>query len=317
MKIGNLYNTASFESFSDSLGQSGFADAFNGTVLSRNLTVVNPKLLEKKYPELTFVNSGITAENTGGFAKRIQSLRLIELGEFKEAGNDSDNGGKISLSAEDSFLKVKERQAETSWTRSEIEEAKMQNINIPSQYISATNRIYLREVDLAGFVGIGTQTGLLNDAAFTSTAASGLAGVITAQALYDEISALVNDQFDGVNNTPEYMANMVTMPTGVFNVAQHQMLNTAGGTTTVLAALRANLPGITFNSSQRANVVGGGSVTVAYSTNPDAMVFRLPVPLQIGEVVKTGSFSFKTDYMYRVAGLDVLEGTAGRLLTGL
>ena len=55
MKIGNIYNTPSFESFSDSLGQSGFADAFNGTVLGRNLTAVNPKILEKKYLLLKLV----------------------------------------------------------------------------------------------------------------------------------------------------------------------------------------------------------------------------------------------------------------------
>ena len=47
------------------------------------------------------------------------------------------------------------------------------------------------------------------------------------------------------------------------------------------------------------------------------MIMRIPQPLTIGEIIKVGSFDFHVDSKYRIAGLDVLENTAGRLLTGL
>lgn len=317
MKKGQLYDLASFKAFGDT-SEKVFADAYAGANLQRNLTHVNAKIFNKAYPELTFVNSNIQADNTGGYAKQVQSLRLLSQGGFAEGGDKSGNKGSISLSAEDSILKVREFQAETQWSMSDIEESKLTNVNLPQQYLINVNRAYMREVDEAGLVGLGSQKGLLNHAGIVAAAASGLASAITAQALYDEFSALITDQWDSVNNTPEYMADTVTMPTHVLNILNSKILNTAASAMTVMTALRGNFPGIKFNSSFRANSVdGGGSVTAAYSTGDDSMVMRLPVPLRVGELIKTGSFNFKTDYMYRIAGFDLLETTSARLLAGL
>jgi hypothetical protein len=63
--------------------------------------------------------------------------------------------------------------------------------------------------------------------------------------------------------------------------------------------------------------VGGSSATVAYANSDEAMKMRIPLALTIGEIVKLGSFNFHVDSKYRIAGLDVLEDTAGRILTGL
>jgi hypothetical protein len=332
MKLGNVYNIKSYVDFDKSAVKQGFAkkavfpekfvrelpsfsDAYTGTVLGRNLTHVSPTILEKKYPELAFVNSGITADNTGGYAPQIQTLRVLAQGSFAEASNRSVNEGKISLSAEDTFISVSDRSIESSWTKSDIETAKLQNINLTERYVSGVNELYMRELDISGFVGLNGSEGLLNNSAFVSGSSSAASG-LTAQQQYDELAELISAQHDGVLNTPEYMANRVTMPTSVFNLLQYNMLNTAGSTKSVLLALKDNFPGVTFNASARCNSVAGTSRTVAYSTNENAMKFRLPVPLQLGELVKVGSFSWKTDYMYRVAGLDVLEKTSGQLLTG-
>lgn len=317
MKIGNLYNLDSYKSFLDSGKKPGFSDSYAGTVLARNLTAVDPRVFEKKYPELSFVNSGIEANNSGGYTQRIQSLRLLEQGSFKTAGDASGNKGKISLTAEDSFIKVVEREAESNWTDTNIKQAELQGINLVSDYITSHNKIYLREVDEIGYTGIGTQKGLLNFAGFTSTAASGAVETLTAQEMYDEIATLITSQHNGVYNTAEYMANRVDMPVTVYNKYASTMLNTANGSSTVLKALQDNYPGITFTATFRAESVGGTSVTVAYNNSSEAMVMRIPQPLTIGEIVKRGSFDFHVDSKYRIGGLDVLEGTAGRLLTGL
>ena len=70
------------------------------------------------------------------------------------------------------------------------------------------------------------------------------------------------------------------------------------------------------SKAESANL-GGTSATVAWSTNPDAMLMRIPQQLTIGEIVNKGSFAFQQDAKARIGGLDVAENLAGRILTGL
>lgn len=323
MKIGNLYDLPSFQRFSDNnslqkIAEKIFQDAYAGAVLDRNLTHVDPQIFEIKYPELAFVNSGLEANNTGGFANVIQSLRLIQLGEFRNAGDRASNKGTISVSAEEQSIKVIEREAESKWTDTEIKQAALQNRNLVNEYITGHNRIYLQEIDSIGFTGGDiNKTGLLNNAGFTSTAAAGAASTLGALALYDEIADLIIGQWDSVNNTPEYRANVVVMPTTVWNIIQKAILNTAAGSSTIRTALMANFPGIKWFSTPKAQSVSGTSRTVAYSNNKQVMQMRIPQPLQIGEIVKKGSFAFQVESKYRVAGLDVLVDEGADILTGL
>lgn len=320
MKIGQLYNLDAFQAFADSGKRPGFADSYAGTVLARNLTAVDPRIFEKKFPELTFVGSGIEADNSGGYARRIQSLRLQALGGFTTAGDISSNKGKISLAGEDNFLKVIERESHSEWSDSEIKEAELQNINLPSRYVQNHNMLYMREVDAIGYTGVpdvSGSTGLLNHSGFTSDSATGAIGTLTAQEMYDDISDLITSQWNAVNNTPEYKANRVDMPVYALNTLSKTILNTASGSESVLRALQGNFPGVEFRGTFRADDVGGSSATVAYTNNSEGMIMRIPQPLTIGEIIKQNSFDFRVDSKYRIGGLDVLDDTAGYILTGL
>lgn len=167
-------------------------------------------------------------------------------------------------------------------------------------------------------MGHNGQTGLLNNAGFSSTAATAAIGTITALELYTDIADLINAQWNGVNNTPEYMANRVVMPVDAFNAASSLILNTAAGSSTVIKALQDNFPGIQFSSTTKASDSSlAATITCAYTTNEDAMKMRIPVPLTIGEIIKVGSFDFQVDGKARIAGLDVLEAASGYYLTGL
>jgi hypothetical protein len=177
----------------------------------------------------------------------------------------------------------------------------------------------MREVDEIGYLGVGTHTGLLNYAAFTSGAATAAVGTATAAQLYQDFADLITSQWAAVNNTPEYKANKVDTPIYVMNTLQSTILNSAAGSASVLRALQDNFPGVEFRGTFRADNAGGAGVshTVAYSNNSEAMKMRIPVPLTIGEIVKRGSFDYHVDSMYRIAGLDILEDSAGYILTGL
>jgi hypothetical protein len=322
MKIGNLYNLDSYKRFIDSAKAPGFMDAYAGTVLARNLTAVDPMIFEKKYPDLSFVSSGIVADNTGGYVARIQSLRKRQVGGFTTAGDPSGNKGKISLAGDDSFLKVVERESHSEWTDTEVRQAELQGINLVSDYVTAHNEIYLREVDRIGYLGIpdvAGSTGLLNYAGFTSGAATGAIGTLTAQQMYDDIAGLITAQWNAVNNTAEYKANRVDMPIYVLNTLTETILNTAGSSAAVLTALKANFPGVEFRGTFRADDAGGAGVshTVAYSNNEQGMKMRIPTALTVGEIIKQSSFDYRVDSKYRIAGLDVLENSVGYILTGL
>tara|TARA_R100000655_G_scaffold15789_3_gene34804 strand:+ start:9385 stop:10356 length:972 start_codon:yes stop_codon:yes gene_type:complete len=323
MKLGHLYNTLSFkdmaEFVSETIKQVRFTDSYNGAVLERNLTSVDPKILEKKYPECTFFNIGIDSDNSGGTAKRIQSLRLLDHGEFAMAGDRTSNKGKISISGEDNDILVYDKEAFAEWTKGDIETAAVENYSLTNRLMSAMDKQYKREIDEIGFTGIGANAGLLNNSEFSTSVASGSIASLSPQDLYDEIASLITDQHNGVANTLEYMADVVVMPTDVLNHIQRTMLNTNADTSTILAALRSNFAGVNFVSSYRANDGGlsSASATVALKASEDTMKFRIPTPLEIGQIIQLGSFNWKVDARYRAAGLDILESTSGRILTGL
>jgi len=86
----------------------------------------------------------------------------------------------------------------------------------------------------------------------------------------------------------------------------YAVATTSAATTIVLAVVTPNVPYSNAFTS-----------TVCYSANERAMVMRIPTPLEIGEIIKTGSFKFQVDSRYRIAGLDVVENSAGEILTGL
>jgi len=319
MLIKDLYNIDSFKSF-EKKAKTHFADASAGVVLSRNLTGVDPKLFQKLYPELSFLNSGIFIDNSGGAVQRIQSLRIITEGNFTNSGDVSGNKGKISQTAEDSFLKVIEREAFSDWSDTQVQQAALQNIPLVSNLFQGHDRKFKENIDEIGFTGIpeyASSTGLLNYGGFTSSAAAGAIIALTDQEKYDVISNLIIAQRNAVNNTPGYAANNVIMPIRVMNVLQSTILNSANGSFSVLKALQSNYPEVTFSTTFRAESVGGTSVTVAYSSNENVMKMRIPQRLTIGEVTKPTSFDYRFDSKFRIAGLDILEDLAGRLLTGL
>ncbi len=145
--------------------------------------------------------------------------------------------------------------------------------------------------------------------------------VSTGQALYDEIAELLIGQWAGVLNVDSYKADRVVMPASVYNICSVKILNSAGSEMTVLRALQSNFPTVTFGLTTKAESVsvegeGDVSVTVAFSSNRRALQFRLPVPLNVSSVDQRG-FKYYVESYFGVAGLDVIEEDAARILIGL
>lgn len=332
MKLESMYNLKSLDVFADNIkghvNQKKFTDSLGGLVLSENLTKTDPRLLEKKYPGLVFVNSGVDFENSGGYASRIESLRVVDQGDFVLSEDRNQNKAQIKIKAEKSFLDIEELGAGTNWTDTDVNVASMQGINLVSKLMEAINKVYLRKLDAIGLVGLEVTNGvtgskgLLNSSDFTATASGSLISALTSQEKYDAIADLITDQSDAVSNTDEYRANKVIMATRVYNDLKKTSLDTSASTDSVLAALKKNFTDIEFVATYRADTIANGgslasSATVAYNTSNESMLFRLPKPLDISETIKTTGFTSSVEARFRVGGLDVLEPSTGRILTGL
>lgn len=300
-----------------------FADSAAGTILGRNLEFIDPEIFTQQYAELTFLSSGIEVNNTGGFAEVVTKIKRRVQGEFANSDDTSGNKGRISIGAEKDTIPVLSRTAHSTWADDEVKQSELEGRNLVSELVEGHNEVYSHDIDRIGYLGQtdsagnAISSGLLNHAGFATGAAAGAVETLTGEAAYQEFADLITAQWAAVGNNEVLKADTVTMPTSVYNHISGKILNAAGSEMTVLSALQKNFPSVTFNATGKAETVGAGSVTVAYSSNRRAMVMRIPQPLQVGEIVKPGSFEFRVDSRFRIAGLDVIENEAGQYLTGL
>lgn len=315
-----LYNVQSFEDKA-AFAKKHFTDA-GGIILARNLEHLSTEIFTQEYPELTFLMQGITVNNEGGYADSIKKLKLAISGEFRESGTNTNTTSKITLTGEDDSIPVFSLEAESDWSEIELKKAELQNVNLPGRFLEAHAEVYNRKIDTIGYLGQvrtdGTQKtrGLLNYTGWDTDVAAVTALAATGVELYQEIADLINRQWSNVFNVPAYKATHVVMPNSVYNIAQSKFLNTAGTEMSVLRALQMNFPTITFGVTDKAEDVGGTSVTVALSQNRRGMQFRLPVPLNVSSIDQRG-FKYYVESYFAIAGLDVIEDGAAATLTGL
>lgn len=321
-KLKRAEKLFNLKSFSDAalFAKKNFKDA-GGVVLARNLEHVSSEVFTQEFPGMTFLQQGVVVNNEGGYATSIRKLKLQVTGGFKESGTNTNTTGKISLVGEDDTIPVFTLEGESDWSKIELEQASLENINLQSRYFEGHSELYNRKIDDLGYLGQtrtdGTQKtlGLLNYP-FTATSATGAADTLTGQQLYDEFASLILDQWAGVSNVETFMADRVVTSDVAYNQLTKKFLNTNGTSMTVMAALAQNFPGVTIGLTTKAKDVGGASKTVAFSSNRRAMQMRIPVPLNISSVDERG-FKFYVESYFGVAGLDIIEATAGRALTGL
>jgi len=319
-RVQSLYGIKSFDAAA-MYAKKNFKDE-GGIILARNLEHVSAEIFTQEFAGLTFLQQGIIVNNEGGYATSIRKLKLKTVGGFRESGTNTNTTGKITLEGEDDSIPVFTKEAESDWSEIELKQAELENINLPSRFFEGHAELYNREIDEIGYLGQvrtdGTQktTGLLNYAGFVTATAGTTAAAATGQELYDEIAELITSQWAGVLNVDTYKADHVTMPNTVYNVASTKILNSAGSEMTVLRALSANFPTVTFGLTTKAVSVGGVSVTIAFSSNRRALQFRLPIPLNVSSVDQRG-FKYYVESFFGLAGLDVIEDGAARILTGL
>lgn len=311
--LDKLYDLKSFDSAKNYFATQ---DSAGGTILARNLEHISSEIFKQRIAGLTFLTgTNIVVNNEGGYAKSITKLKESINGDFANAGEMTDSQGKISIGIEDDTIPVFKKEASSSWSDIELEEASLQNRNLPSSMVAAHDEKYKQNIDRIGYLGNGTKTeGLLNFSGFAVSPATNTFNNLTGQEMYDEVATLVNEQRAAVLNDVVFSADMVSLHQDTFNLMSSTFINTAGGLSTVIEALQKTL-NINFVLTPKAEIAGVKRM-VAYSSERQAMQMRIPIPLKLYNQVTLGSKHY-IESMFGVAGLDVLENASARILTGV
>lgn len=313
-KLMQIYNIDSF-SAAHTAAKAMTSDA--GIILARNLEHVSTEVFTQRYAGLSFLNLGIEVNNEGGYADTITKIKTKINGGFALGGGGDNSNGKIGLGGVSDSIPVLYKEGFSEWNENEIKQAEIEGRNLTTEYFNAHNELYHQNIDDLGFIGqSGKTTGLLNYSGFASGSATGAFSGLTAQQMYDEVATLITTQWASVLNDSVFSADRVVMPDGVYNRLNRTILNTAAGAMSVLKALEANFPTVVFGLTPKATSVGGSSRMVAFSSKRQAMQMRIPIPLEMSPIFQAG-FKYRFDSLFRVAGLDVIENGAGRILTGV
>jgi len=325
-KVENFYNMDRMKAFADEVksitmkaSQKSFGDSISGSVLERTLTAVDPTIFTKKYPANTYANI-LPVSNIGdAYSKRIQSLRVLGQGGFSFSGDNASNKGKISISGEDSDILVYEKECFIEWNTTQVAQASAQGYSLQNMLMAQVDEKYKQEVDNHIANGIKDNLGLLNNGSFGTTPVNVDWTTMDGKTLYDTIANGLNAQADAVGNTAEYKADTVTLPIGMLNKMRSTVYSSTGDNpASVLSALQFNFAGVQFvESKHNTNGNGGNDAVVIFKGGMETIVSRIPQPLEVGAIIQTGSFSWKADAKYRMAGVEILEQTAGWILTGL
>lgn len=304
MKLSNFYDLKNLHA----LTKTSVSDA--GILLQRHLIAVDPEIYRVEYPELVFKNLGLDVNNTGGFAKQIQSLRAKVTGAFTDVGADNVTA---SLNVEPSLIPVRMRNLPIVWDDYEVKAAQGQ-YNVVDEKMRGVLEIYHQEIDTGALLGLNGNSGLLTNTDYTSAAGSDVS-IMSAQEIYGFIKLHIDAQKSAVRNAPTYQANVCLLPVTVYNLMETEILNQYNDGS-VLTVLKKNFPTVTFVSSAKAENVGGNRVMVLFSNNRKVIKFRIPMPLKYEPIFRKHSES-STIARYHTAGLDILEPSSGYIVVGI
>jgi hypothetical protein len=313
-KLGQIYNLDSFDSAKNYFKS---LDSNGGTVLARNLEHISSEVFEQRIAGLSFLTaSGIVINNEGGYAKAITKLKSNIQGDFKDAGDNTNGKGKISMGVEDDTMPVFMKEAVSDWSETELNRASLENRNLVSEYLRGHDQKYKEQIDKIGYLGIeGKSKGLLNNTLFASSGATGVFSGLTAQEMFDEVATLVQDQRTAVLNDEMFSADRVAVHPDTYNILSKTYVNTAGSLTTVREALERTL-NITFVITSKCDISGVKRI-VAYSSQRQAIQMRIPVALKISNQYQIGGFRYGIESMFAVAGCDLIESLSGKILTAV
>ena len=306
IKLNDLYD---IESFKIATEQARTFDGSIGTILPRSLEYVSQNLHRQVGANQTFLQLGISVDNSGGYADFITSLKYGANGDFALDGNRTQTVGRIELQGEKSSIKVDGYSAESSYTETELQKANLENRNLLAEFINAHNMKYNEKIDTLGYVGDtkSKKQGIINYNGWDEQTSAKKWRQMTNQELSDAMRDIVINQQKG-KNTKFYATKIIVSPELYTRLRVSDYKDYSD--VTIAQKLERDL-NITFVPTYLA-IRKTDEVAVAICTDPDAIAFRVPQRLKISPVHQRGwRYYFESEF--RIGGVDVLEDVGFRL----
>jgi len=304
--VTDLWDIDSISESIDKVKKTNFSDATAGVLLARSLEYVQKYIYKQLNQDETFLELGISVNNIGGYSEIITSLQARYLGDFKTSGSSDSTKGIITVGGAKSSMAVMQKEATSSWSFVELAQAKMGGFDVVSERYRAHNSKYMTMIDEVGFFGINGENGLINHETATIVTATQPYGSDTNKELTDELAAFIISQ--RVGQPRALQCDVVAISD---DLMLRIMTSNAddGIQQTIKDKLESSL-GVSFVSSPKLKDAGSNGVNgkaVAFSTNEEALVFRIPIPLKFSKVSSSSNWDYSFKSIFRIAGLDVLQ----------
>ena len=303
MKATLLYDYDAVIDASNKIAQ--VIDGQNGAFARENLVALSRKIHQFIPNGVTFNQLGISIDNTGGYANAIKSLRLSYDGDFEKSGTSTTTNGKITVGGDTSLIPVDGYEAESDYSVTELNQARMENRNLQSELFKAHQDKYLRKLDTLVY------DRLINYGKFTKEDSPQTWATMTDEELSNTLRNFVIKQRNAVSMG--YESNVLVMPKGLKLRCEASDYKALGELT--IAEKLAKTLGVKLVGTTKLKGAGTGEtdLIIAIANNDNSMVIRVPKRLGLSPIDRRGN-KFYFEGSFRVAGLDILEDGAGYIL---
>jgi hypothetical protein len=301
-------------------------DAAQGVIFREQLTLIEQKPFEKKYP----AKKGrmiLPLDSQGGPGTQKRKWRMMDR--YGIAAALSDKGHKlplVELSGEEFEATAKPYGIGAPFDWFEVEASKKSGQPLDSMKLVAARDGYEDLVDDLIFSGDpARKIQGLNDhpniPIYTpGTSASG--GDDTwPNKTQDEIIADVRSVLSGIRTTTKetQAANLVLLPTSRFDLIATMRVGDGGADRTVLQYLQSVFPSVKFDSWYRLETAGASSTKrmMALEVSEDVLYFWEPQPFTQYPDHKDGPFSWVVPYKGECGGVIVRRPLACAFMDGV
>lgn len=342
MENGRIYDGESVQKLIKSFNDCGIDALKKGNIIDTNtitqggmyleqqLRTVLPKILSQVIPNLSLLDI-VSVDNSGGLGQTLIQRAESFNGEFKEVNEIASDKGLITVNRTGKELQVKEYEAESNYSDTDIRRSIMFNENLDTSLTRGNDKIYKQQLDSIGYVGlVDSKKNIVNPGISGLDAVVDPTNILTSATtfalsdgleIYNEIETLYNQMFGLAGGSNELIPNVIIVP-----AKQYSRLTTGlpVGTAPQLAVsvtvknlIETNL-GIKVYSSNRliGKGVGATDRLIMLNNSVDNLSFQLPEPLHFAPITIKG-FNYTIDSKFRVAGISFNRREAVGYLDGI
>lgn len=293
-------------------------DASNISFAVQQASYIEAQVVKVKYPAITYMNDIPVDTSASPYSKSITFYSSNNVGMAKLVNGHGDDIPLANVDLNKWEAPVSMGGIGYAFSLEEIGQAQMMGMNLSTMGADAARFAYEKFVDAAAYLGTGMPagtTGLYNNAAVTTVAATGVWSGLTGDQILNDLNLMLNGVYSA-SNTVE-MANTIRLPPAVMaNIASKP--RSATSDFTVLQYIQqANI--YTATTGLPLDIKGDKWLTttgVAYLKDPGVVKLHIPMPLQFLPV-QPRNIEYYVPGMFRLAPTDIRRPGAVRYMSGV